>query len=334
MMTFLTGRHAIGGWGVAGPVVGVGRARAALAHAALALAAVALVALVFVACGDDGPSAGQKSAEEILGHPPVGVAQEVLDRGTVVVATDADYKPQSWIDPDTKEPKGFDVDVAGRVAELLGVEAEFVHPNWDAISSGLKSGRFDVDIGSLPADPADAKTIAYTDPYYYTIADVAVPKGAAKLDAPDKLAGTRIGVAAQTTSQAYLQKLGDVTVVPYGSVDQAVEALGAGKVDGVMASDLALRAAIVGGEPVELSGGAYFYEPLAFAIRPGEADWLALLNATIATMKGDGSLTDLSQSWYGGHDATRTPAAEVPTFREAMKDAAGSGAGDDDAPTG
>ena len=114
---------------------------------------------------------------------------------------------------------------------------------------------------------------------------MAVPKGAAKLDAPDKLAGTRIGVAAQTTSQAYVQKLGDVTVVPYGSVDQAVEALGAGKIDGVMAGDLALRAAIVGGEPVELSGGAYFYEPLAFAIRPGEDDWLALLDATIATMK-------------------------------------------------
>ena len=315
-------------------MAGAGDSLAVLARAIVALGAITLIALVFVACGDDEPSAGQKSAEEILGHRPAGVAQEVLDSGTVVVATDADYAPQSWLDPDTKEPKGFDVEVAARVAELLGVKAEFVHPNWDAISSGLKSGRFDVDVGSLPADPADAKTIAYTDPYYYTIADVAVPKGAAKLDAPDKLAGTRIGVAAQTTSQAYVQKLGDVTVVPYGSVDQAVEALGAGKIDGVMASDLALRAAIVGGESVELSGGAYFYEPLAFAIRPGEDDWLALLDATIGTMKGDGSLSGFSESWYGGHDATRVPAAEVPTFREAMKDAAGSGAGADDAPAG
>lgn len=301
-----------------------GSATAVALGLVLALAIVA--ALVVAACGDDEPSAGQKSAEEILGHAPAGVAQEVLDRGAVVVATDGDYKPQSWIDPDTKEPKGFDVDVARRVAELLGVKAEFVHPNWDAIASGLKSGRFDVVIGSLPADPADAKTIAYTDPYYYSVADVAVPEGAAKLATRDALAGTRIGVAAQTTYQAYLQKLGDVEVVPYGTDDQAVEALAAGKVDGVMASDLALRAAITAGEPIELSGGAFFYEPLAFALRPKETDWLALLDATIATMRGDGSLSELSKSWYGGRDATQPPAPEVPTFREAMKDAGAPGA--------
>jgi polar amino acid transport system substrate-binding protein len=295
--------------------------------AALLLGAVALlivVALGVAACGDNGPSAGQKSASEILGHTPTGVAQEVLDRGTLVVANDADYPPQSWIDPDSKELKGFDVDVARRVAELLGVKVEFVHPNWDAIGPGLKIGRFDVDISSLPVDRSDAKTIAYTDPYYYTVADVAVPKGAAKLDTVDKLSGKRIGVAAQTSYQAYLQKLGDVQVVPYATDKQAIEALSAGKLDGVMASDLALRAAIVGGEPVELSGGAYFSEPLAFAVRPGEGDLTALLNATLATMRNDGSLTTASKRWYGGQDATQPPPDSVPTFAAAMK-AAGAG---------
>ena len=47
-----------------------------------------------------------------------------------------------------------------------------------------------------------------------------------------------------------------------------------------------------------------YYEDLAFAIKKGEADWLALLNYAVKTMHDDGSLTEMSEKWYNGLDLT------------------------------
>ena len=62
--------------------------------------------------------------------------------------------------------------------------------------------------------------------------------------------------------------------------------------------------AILSGQPFEFSGKPLYYEDLAFALKLGEADWLAMLNYTVQTMHSDGSLTAMSKQWYNGMDLT------------------------------
>ena len=295
------------------------RSRLAAAVAAAAVLGGIVLVVAMVACGDDKGAAEMKEAREVIGHDPAGLAEDIFERGTLVVANDADYPPQSSIDAKTKELKGFDVDVARRVAELLGVKAEFVNPNWDAIAEGLSTDRFDVNIGSLAPTPAAAKLMAFSDPYYYATAQIVVPAGVPKLTEPDELKSKRVGVAAQTSYQVYLQSADGVRVVPFTSDSDAVEALAGGEVEALLMSDLSARAEANQGEKIQLSGKPLFYQPLVFALRKEEPDLLALLNAAIRSMRDDGDLTEMSKRWYGGYDASKRPPDGVPTFDEAMK---------------
>ena len=81
---------------------------------AAALLVAILGVMAFAAgCGDDTPSDEESSpaaelegtpaerAEAILGHAPTGLAKAIVDKGTVVVANDANYAPQSSIDKAT-----------------------------------------------------------------------------------------------------------------------------------------------------------------------------------------------------------------------------------------
>ena len=67
------------------------------------------------------------------------VAQDLLDEvmaaGKLVVSTDPNYAPQSFLN-DEGELDGFDINTAQEVAERLGVEIEFVSPDWDMITGG------------------------------------------------------------------------------------------------------------------------------------------------------------------------------------------------------
>ncbi|NOZ72764.1 MAG: transporter substrate-binding domain-containing protein, partial [Chloroflexi bacterium] len=58
---------------------------------------------------------------------------QVLASGKLVVSTDPNYAPQSFLN-DAGELDGFDVNVAKEVAKRLGVEVEFVTPDWDMIT--------------------------------------------------------------------------------------------------------------------------------------------------------------------------------------------------------
>jgi polar amino acid transport system substrate-binding protein len=292
------------------------RARRRIAARALAMVAVA-VALAVFGCGS-GDGVANKSIAEILGHQPTGEAQKIADSGTLVVGTDADYPPQSSIDPDTKELVGFDIDVAKRAGDLLGLKVEFVNPNWDAVAEGLDTQRFDVYIGSLPAGAGGNPAIAYSAPYYYSSAQLVIPKGETKIASADELQGKVVGVTAQTSYQAYLEKVGGIVVQVYTSDADALDALEAGMVNAVLLSDLTAGEALSGGKPIALSGKPYFYEPLAFGLKKDESDLKALFDSTIKTLRDDGTLTELSRHWYA-MDATRPPDG-VPSFDEVMKD--------------
>ena len=54
------------------------------------------------------------------------------------MANDSNYPPQSYLDPDTNEIIGFDVDVAKGMAEILGLGIKWEHPAWETIPGGLQ----------------------------------------------------------------------------------------------------------------------------------------------------------------------------------------------------
>ena len=285
------------------------------------LAAVLLIAIVAIAgfaaaCGSSSSSSSSSAsataaatspmdiATKVLGHAPTGLAATIVNRGSVIVANDANYPPQSSVDQATGKLVGFDVDVANKMGELLGLTVDFKNPAWETIPAGLQQGKYDVSIGSMTITPERQKVLAFTDPYYYTSGQIFVKKGGQQITGVADLAGKKVGVGAATTYYDYLKKNTKAVVKTYTTDADAFPDLANGNLDFVMTAGPTGQQAILSGQPFEFSGKPLYYEDLAMALKLGEADWLALLNYTVQTMHSDGSLTAMSKQWYNGMDLT------------------------------
>jgi polar amino acid transport system substrate-binding protein len=262
--------------------------------------------------------------EASVGPPPTALLppgqdllDAVLEAGVLVVSTDPNYPPQSFLD-EAGELDGFDVDVAKEVAARLGVEVEFVTPDWDLVTAGGWGGRWDISIGSMTPTEERAQLLWFTTPYYYTPASFAVHTSNTTIQTPADLAGKTVGLGIATTYEAYLKGslsiMGgeiaydpppDIKLWPYVTDAEAFKDMELGdgvRLDAVMSAQPTIQDAINEGYPLKFLGTPAFYEPLVFALDrtrgPSDA-MLQRLNEIIAALREDGTLTGLSLEWYG-----------------------------------
>jgi polar amino acid transport system substrate-binding protein len=255
------------------------------------------------------PSASATPRQDLL--------DQVIAAGKLVVSTDPNYPPQSFTD-EAGELAGFDVDVAKEVARRLGVEIEFVTPDWDMITAGYWGGRWDVSIGSMTPTEARAEVLWFTDPYYFTPASFALHTENTTIQTIDDLAGKTVGLGVATTYEDYLNGTlsimgGEVAydpppnikIRPYLTDADAFEDMKLGdgvRMDAVMSAQPTIQGAMDEGYPLKYVGTPAFYEPLVFALdKAGGSPERILpeLNAIIAAMHEDGTLSEFSIRWYG-----------------------------------
>jgi polar amino acid transport system substrate-binding protein len=222
----------------------------------------------------------------------------VRDRGTLIISTDADYAPQSFLEPDGSFV-GFDIDVGTEIAERLGVEAEFQHVDWDVITAGNWSERFDISVGSMTITTPRKEILSFTQAYYYTPAVLAV-KDDAGIDSLEDL-------------PFELPDGVEATTLPTDA--NCAEAIGAGREEFAlwMSSESTVDEAIASDVPLAKIGEPAFTEDLAVAIDksgPPHAALLYEIDRIIAEMHEDGTLTALSEEWFDGQDLTQEPEAE------------------------
>lgn len=306
------------------------------------LAVLVMGSMILAACDTPEPTATPtKAAAAEPTATPESEAKDLLDEvlaaGKLVVSTDPNYAPQSFLNDDG-DLDGFDVNVAQEVAKRLGVEIEFVTPDWDIITAGNWGGRWDLSIGSMTPTETRSEILWFTDPYYYTPASFAVHKENTSIKSVDDLAGKRVGLGTATTYEAYLDgelaimggeimydPPSDIDVKPYSTDAEAIQdlALGDGvRLDAVMSAQPTIQNAMDEGVPLKYVGSPAFYEPLAFALdksRGASDQMLAKLNEIVADMRADGTLPELSVKWYGIDITTLTSPEEAMPPEEEME---------------
>ncbi len=255
-----------------------------------------------------------------------GVLEDIKSRGELVVSSDANYAPQSFLN-EKGELVGFDIDVSKEVAKRLGVKVKFVTPDWDLIVAGKWGGRWDLSIGSMTITGKRAQVVDFSIPYYYTPAQFAVHKANTTVKTLGDFSGKTVGLGAGTTYESYLDPNQTMTIgggekivyqvkgvkaKPYSTDMEAVQdlALGDGvRLDGVLTSGYVVDEAIKKGVPLKPVGKPVFYEPLAAAsdkARDGSAKFIERVSEIFEAMHKDGTLTKLSMKWYG-MDITKKP---------------------------
>jgi len=266
---------------------------------------------------------------------------EIQARGTLIIATDADYAPQSKLLADvtpisnTKcEPTqytanqftGFDVDVAVEIARQLGVEPCLVTPPWSQLVAGNWGNNWDIHVGSVAITFDRMKVLYFSQPYYATPTVLLVHKDNTTFKKLEDLSGKRIGVCVGCTFEAYLKgtlqipgekiefKIHNSQIVGYENEEPAIVDLSAGdgvKLDAVITILPLAQQAITSGKPVKILG-----DPLLFAYasitmdRTSRRDVTRLRNELtniIQDLHSNGVLKQLSIE-YQGQDLTQKAA--------------------------
>ena len=288
---------------------------------------MAVAALVLSACGGGGAT-----ADNLL--------DDIKNRGYILVSTDPNYEPQSFLNTEgtrpsetvcptdaltTAEMQGFDVDVATAVGEGLGVETCFATPDWDVITAGNWADKWDVSIGSMTITTARQQVLDFSVPYYYTPAVFAVHSDS-EYGSIDDLAGEAICAGASTTyeiwlnqgdiglpeASIYAQPPADIAVVPLSTDQECAQALAAGRTDfaAYVTSQTVVNANIAAGLPVKQLGSPVFSEDLAPSYDKSSTlptDSLrAAVDEIITGMHNDGTLSSLSMKWFD-EDITMDP---------------------------
>lgn len=246
--------------------------------------------------------------------------EEIKEAGQILVSTDANYAPQSYLDKNG-ELEGFDISVAKEVGKRMGVKVRFITPDWDLITAGKWGKRWDISIGSMTPTKERKKALFFTMPYYSSPAQFAVNKANTTIKNINDLAGKKIGVATETTYERYLNhnlQIEDVKIVyqnwkpgklvTYPTDANAIEdlALGDGaRLDALLSSRQtiaeAIRSGCGNGCPIKMVGNPPYYEPLCFALdrsRPNSDSLVAELNKIIRSMYDDGTLVELSMKFF------------------------------------
>jgi polar amino acid transport system substrate-binding protein len=268
------------------------------------VAMLAVLALLVAACSSAGNATNMLDA--------------VQNRGLLRVVSDPNFRPQSYYDQLIGRWRGFDVDVATEVARRLGVDVQFISGVFEDVQAGNWQPEWDLSVGSMTITPQRAERLDFTSPYYFDSAAVAVNQDTTDItNVETDLAGKTIGVTDGSTYESYLRGtlklpnqgsipsvIQDPLIVTYETDANAIDALSAGDLDAVISARPELQEAIDNGTArIKTVGGPLFTEELAAAVVKDapldNSSLVARVSQIIDQMHSDGTLSDLSDKWYG-----------------------------------
>ena len=95
----------------------------------------------------------------------MSVIEIIRERGALKVGTTLDYKPMSFIAPETGRYVGYDVELVKDLAAALDVDIEFVRTSWPTLIEDTLSCKFDLAICGITITDERKKQALMSDPY-------------------------------------------------------------------------------------------------------------------------------------------------------------------------
>lgn len=151
--------------------------RSVLATMAGALA----LTLSLAACGSSAASSSQPAGSAPASAPASAASASAggnAGDNVLSVAMECAYAPYNWtqnsdangavpIKDSTDYAYGYDVMMAKKIADALGMELEIVRLDWDSLVPAVQSGTVDCVIAGQSVTTERLQMVDFTEPYYY-----------------------------------------------------------------------------------------------------------------------------------------------------------------------
>ncbi len=230
--------------------------------------------------------------------------ERIQSAGTLRVGLDPTYPPFEVADG--SNVTGFDVDLAAELSAALGVDPSFSYFGYDGLYDALLTDQVDVLISALVVSPERTRDFAYSRPYYDAGQVLIVPADSPISD-PGNLAGRRVavelGALGHVEALAMSRAQPNLSVLPYGSAAEALDAVSAGQADATLIDSIGGRLFLKDrppeASPLRLLPDPVVSEPFAVVVRIEDEALLQQINSELAQLEDTGRLEQLITYWVG-----------------------------------
>ena len=234
--------------------------------------------------------------------------KEIQDRGVLKVGM-AESPPWQSPNPSSGEYEGFNVDLAKRAADLMGVKLEVVPATWSTLIPGLSAKQYDVVFANLFATPKRALVVNFTEPYSTYGFHIVVNTGSSVQSLGDLNSDkvTFVGMSG-TVEESYPKELyPDAKVKGIATNDIAawIGEVASGQADAAFLDPgtfriLKTKNPALGDKLRVLNDESNLVKPvgLAYAVRPENTHMLQFLNTFIKDFVRNGEHITLRDKWF------------------------------------
>lgn len=267
----------------------------------LAVFAMMMVAMLAVFAGCSS-SSDTNSGTADSGTAQDNSLQKVLDKGTLVLGLDDSFPPMGFRD-ENNNIVGFDIDVATEVANRMGVELKLQPIEWSTKEMELNTGSVDCLWNGLSIDDERKQAMDLSEPYM-TNRMVLVVLNDSEYTDQASLAGKTIGVQNGSTAEKILEEsdfsktIGN-TIGFKDNVTAFMELETKG-IDAIFMDEVVANYAITSqNKDFKVLEDGLTEEEYAVGFKKGNTALKNEVQKYIDEMKADGTMTQISEKWFG-----------------------------------
>ena len=282
-------------------------------------AAAAAAGILLAGCSSQAGNQAQKSADNTTAVESdvkfdAGTTMARLhDAGKITIGTKFDQPGFGLLNPQTKKPEGFDVEIGTLIAAKLGIKADDI--TWtETVSANrepfIQNGQVDMVVATYTINDARKQVVDFAGPYYEAGQDIMVAKGnPEKIEGPDDLAGKKVcSVEGSTPAQNIRTNYPDAQLTTYDVYSKCADDLKNGNVQAVTTDNVILTGLVAGSpDAFELVGKPFTKEPYGIGLKKGDDEFRTFINDVLEKSFDDGSWAKAWDRTAGDISGTKAP---------------------------
>ena len=249
---------------------------------------------LLAACSGGGSASPSPSASAPApsASAPAESGLTTVEAGKLHMSTNAAFPSYEMVKDDGTF-EGIDVEVAGAIAQKLGLELVVDDMGFDAALLAAQNGQSDIVMAGVSVTPDRQEVMDFSDSYATGIQVVIVKEGSDVT--MDNLGEKMIGCQKATTGYLYASDTpenggyGEDHVIAYETGALAVEALKNGQVDCVIIDNEPAKAYVAANEGLTILETPWVEEDYAIGMKKGNTALLEAVNAAMTELKADGT---------------------------------------------
>ncbi len=229
--------------------------------------------------------------------------RQVEETAVLRVGLDPTYPP--FAAADSNDLWGLDVDLARALGAELGVSVQFTYFGYDGLYDALLAKKVDVLASALVVDVGRTRDFAYSEPYFNAGEVLVVRAGEGGIadwrDVNGRILAVELGSEGHMEANRWDRRLSDLTVQPYDTPDDALQAVAQGHAAAALVDNASAR---LYNQQYPEAGLHPLPEPItvkpyALVVRKADSRLLRHLNDALEQLQKSGQLDAILTKWLG-----------------------------------